>query len=186
MTRTFYSGGIFLQEAFTLLLTGLSGAGKTTIAEGIARRLRSHQIQFELLDGDVIRHEIGQMFGYSREERIKVSHILKLLAKTLNRNGISVIIAALTPYQEMRDNYRRELNNYIEAFIDCPLEVCIARDVKGLYKNYYEGRVNNVVGIDDVFEIPQTPDLVLRTSERLLDDCIDQVMDVIYQNKLRK
>ena len=157
-----------MDQAFTMLLTGLSGAGKSTIAVALAEKLRLAGKRVQVLDGDLVRNEIGHLFGYSREERLKVSQILRFSAKVLNRNGISVIIAAISPYQEMRDLYRRDVEHYIEVYVKCPLEVCIARDVKGLYKRALDGIEKNVIGIDEAFEIPKSPDVVVDTS--ILDD----------------
>jgi adenylylsulfate kinase len=168
---------ISLDKVFTMLLTGLSSAGKSTTAQALAERLKGENRLVQVLDGDIVRDEIGHLFGYSREERVKVSKILRFTAKMLNENGISVIIAAISPYQEMRDNYRREMKNYIEVYVKCPLEVCVDRDAKGLYKKALRGDVKNVIGIDEVFEIPSTPDVVLNTSESSTNECINQLWD---------
>ncbi|MDG0811896.1 adenylyl-sulfate kinase [Cohnella rhizosphaerae] len=164
-----------MEKAFTMLLTGLSGAGKTTTALGLQERLKQVNKRVEILDGDIVRDEIGHLFGYSREERLKVSKILRFTAKLLNKNGISVIIAAISPYQEMRDNYRQMMSDYVETFVKCPLEVCVERDVKGLYQKALRGDVKHVVGVDEVFEIPRSPDIVIDTSEMSLEDGVEKI-----------
>jgi len=164
-------------KPFTLLLTGLSGSGKSTLARSISSELIVRGIQVEVLDGDVVRDEIGHLFGYARDERLKVSKILRFMAKTLNRKGISVIIAAITPYKEMRANYRDEISDYIEVYVKCPIEVCIDRDVKGLYRKALRGDVKHVIGIDEAFEIPNEPEIVLDTSRYGENECFRMTME---------
>jgi adenylyl-sulfate kinase len=169
---------VFLSGAFTLLLTGLSCAGKSTLATVLSERLKNRDGRVQVLDGDIVRNEIGNLFGYSREERIKASTIVRFMAKTLNQNGIPVIIAAITPYQEMRDAYRRELkDDYVEVYVKCPLEVCIDRDVQGLYQRALRGDLKNFVGIDEAYEIPLIPDLTLETSTNSIETCVGQICE---------
>jgi adenylylsulfate kinase len=164
-----------MTKAFTMLLTGLSGAGKSTTAQTVAEQLKRNGHQVEVLDGDVVRDEIGHMFGYSREERLKVSNIHRFAAKMLNRHGITVVVAAISPYQEMRNHYRQEIENYVEVYIECSLEVCIERDTKGIYKKALRGEKKHVIGVDEVFEVPSTPDVVLNTSKSSPEQCMEQL-----------
>jgi adenylyl-sulfate kinase len=168
-----------LNKAFTMLLTGLSGAGKSTTALAVAGQLKKNGHQVEILDGDVVRDEIGHLFGYSREERLKVSKILRFTAKLLNRNGVTVVIAAISPYEEMRNNYRQEIKDYVEVYIECSLEVCIDRDTKGLYKKALRGDIKHVIGVDEVFEVPTSPNIVLNTSKNNPEQCIELLWQCI-------
>jgi adenylylsulfate kinase len=172
-----------MKKRFTMLLTGLSGAGKSTIAERLSMKLKDDGHRIEVLDGDIVRKEIGQLFGYSREERIKVSKILRFTAKLLNNNGISVIIAAISPYQEMREQYRREINDYIEVYVKCPLEVCVERDVKGIYKKALQGDLKNVIGVDEAFEIPKDPHVLVDSSECDVDSSVSKVWGILESNQ---
>jgi len=170
-----------LDKVFTMLLTGLSGAGKSTLAQALGEKLEQTNHPIQILDGDSVRDEIGSLFGYSREERIKVSKILKFMARTLNNNGISVVIAAISPYEEMRNNYRTEIVNYFETYVKCPLEVCIDRDVKGLYKKALRGDVKSVIGIDEVFEIPAKSDHIIDTSIYGINESINHLWHALKE-----
>ncbi len=172
-----------MADAFTMLLTGLSGAGKTTNAKMIVTELQNRGIQVELLDGDVVRDEIGNLFGYTREERNKVSKIHRFLAKMLNRNGISVIVAAISPYEEMRESYRNEIKNYVEVYVECPIEVCIERDVKGIYQKAIRGEMKHVIGIDESFEVPQNPDIVVNTSAATTEENMIQIIEALKEKQ---
>ncbi|WP_027087262.1 adenylyl-sulfate kinase [Cohnella panacarvi] len=172
-----------MSRAFTMLLTGLSGAGKSTTAQAVAEQLNMNGHRVEVLDGDVVRDEIGHLFGYSREERLKVSKILRFTAKMLNRNGVSVVIAAISPYQEMRNNYRQEIEDYVEVYVECSLEVCIDRDTKGLYKKALRGEMKHVIGVDEIFEVPSSPDVVLHTSKNTPDECMEQLWQWLRNKK---
>jgi adenylylsulfate kinase len=172
-----------MSKPFTMLLTGLSGAGKSTIAQTLSAQLRHTGHHVEVLDGDVVREEIGQLFGYSREERLKVSKILRFTAKLLNRNGISVIIAAISPYQEMRDQYRQEIEDYVEVYVKCPFEVCVERDVKGIYKKALRGDIKNVIGVDEPFEIPKNPHILVESSLYDVDEGIRKVWTWLESNQ---
>lgn len=169
-----------MNKPFTMLLTGLSGAGKSTIAQGLKEKMDNLGIMVQILDGDIIRSEIGQLFGYSREERNKMSKVIRTISKILNQNGISVIVATISPYQEMREMYRREISSYIEVYVECPLNVCMERDVKGLYKKALNGDIINMVGIDDVFEVPDQSDLIVNTSLYSREEVVKKIMDHIY------
>ncbi|MFC5528944.1 adenylyl-sulfate kinase [Cohnella yongneupensis] len=166
-----------MNNAMTIWLTGLSGAGKSTLALEINKILLEKGVKVEILDGDVVRNEIGHMFGYSREERMKMSKVIRFISKTLNKNNISVIVAAIAPFQEMRDLNRQEIDNYVEVYVNCPVDECIRRDTKGLYKKALQGEVRHVVGIDDVYEIPQSYDIELRTDQELIDESVRKLKE---------
>jgi adenylylsulfate kinase len=151
-------------ENHTIWLTGLSRSGKTTLAESIAAALASTGCHAEILDGVAVREELGDFFGYSREERMKVNRVLCAMAKMLARHGVTPIVTAITPYQESRDFNRRELSRYLEIYVDCPVEVCMSRDAQGLYGKAMRGDLKHFVGVDDPYEVPKTYDLRLHTS----------------------
>ncbi|MFW6029185.1 MAG: adenylyl-sulfate kinase [Halanaerobiales bacterium] len=157
-----------MDKAFTIWFTGISGSGKSTLSNEIKDFLikKGHKVQ--VLDGDVLRNDIGGMFGYTRNERCSAARVYRLLARLLNENGIYVIVAAIAPYKEIRRINREKLNNYIEIYVNCPLEECIRRDVKGLYKKALNGEEKNVVGIDEPFEKPSNYDIQVNTKQETI------------------
>jgi adenylylsulfate kinase len=153
------------QRGFTLWFTGLSGAGKTTISEIVEHELRERERQVEVLDGDIVRTNLSKGLTFSREDRnINVLRI-GFVANLLTRNGVGVIVSAISPYKEARDQVRRRIVDFVEVFVDAPLEVCAERDVKGLYKKAFAGEIEQFTGVSDPYEPPNAPDLVLKTDE---------------------
>jgi adenylylsulfate kinase len=151
---------------FTLWFTGLSGAGKTTIAEIVERQLRARLGRVEVLDGDIVRTNLSKGLGFSREDRD--TNILRIgfVADLLTRNGVGVIVSAISPFKEARDQVRRRIGeDFIEIFVDAPLEVCAERDVKGLYKKAFAGEISQFTGVSDPYEPPTAPELHIKTNE---------------------
>ena len=153
------------QRGFTLWFTGLSGAGKTTIAEIVEHELKERGRRVEVLDGDIVRTNLSKGLGFSREDRnINILRI-GFVANLLTRNGVAVIVSAISPYKEARDQVRRRIIDFVEVFVDVPLEVAAERDVKGLYKKAFAGEIEGFTGVSDPYEPPIAPDLVLKTDE---------------------
>jgi adenylylsulfate kinase len=153
------------QRGFTLWFTGLSGAGKTTIAEIVEHELKERGRRVEVLDGDIVRTNLSKGLGFSREDRnINVLRI-GFVANLLTRNGVAVLVSAISPYKEARDQVRRRIIDFVEVFVDVPLEVAAERDVKGLYKKAFAGEIEGFTGVSDPYEPPVAPDLVLKTAE---------------------
>ena len=153
------------QRGFTFWFTGLSGSGKTTISEIVEHELRERERQVEVLDGDIVRTNLSKGLTFSREDRnINVLRI-GFVANLLTRNGVGVIVSAISPYKEARDQVRRRIVDFVEVFVDAPLEVCAERDVKGLYKKAFAGEIEQFTGVSDPYEPPNAPDLVLKTDE---------------------
>ena len=153
-------------RGFTLWFTGLSGAGKTTIAEIVEKELRERFGQVEVLDGDIVRTNLSKGLGFSREDRD--ANILRIgfVADLLTRNGVGVIVSAISPFKEVRDQVRRNIGeDFVEVFVDAPLEVCAERDVKGLYEKAFAGEIEQFTGVSDPYEPPAAPELHIRTSE---------------------
>lgn len=147
---------------FTVWLTGLKGAGKGGIARRLAEELRRRGVRTELLSGGELRTNISQGLGFSREDRIANVRRLGYFAKLLARNGVAVVASSVSPYRETRDEVRRMAGRFLEVFVDCPLEVCEARDAAGLYRRARAGELGDVTGITDPYEPPLDPDLVVR------------------------
>jgi adenylylsulfate kinase len=153
-------------RGFTLWFTGLSGAGKTTISEIVERQLRERFGKVEVLDGDIVRTNLSKGLGFSREDRD--TNILRIgfVADLLTRNGVGVIVSAISPFKEARDQVRRQIGeDFIEVFVDAPVEVCAERDVKGLYKKAFAGEISQFTGVSDPYEPPAAPELHIKTDE---------------------
>src|SRR5918993_253606 len=153
------------ERGFTLWFTGLSGAGKTTIAEIVEHELRERNRRVEVLDGDIVRTNLSKGLGFGRDDRnINVLRI-GFVANLLTRNGVAVIVSAISPYKEARDQVRRRIVDFVEVFVDAPLEVCAERDVKGLYKKAFAGEIPQFTGVSDPYEPPVSPELHIKTDE---------------------
>lgn len=159
-----------------LWFTGLSGAGKTTIARGIERELKARNCLVEVLDGDEIRKHISKELGFTREDRDTNIRRIGFVANRLSRNGIVVIVAAISPYRTTRDEVRMMSENFIEVYVDAPLEVCEARDVKGLYAKARSGKIRNFTGIEDPYEPPINPEIICHTTKESIEKCINKVI----------
>jgi adenylylsulfate kinase len=153
-------------RGFTLWFTGLSGAGKTTISEIVEHDLRNRFRKIEVLDGDIVRTNLSKGLGFSREDRDTNVLRIGFVADLLTRNGVGVIVSAISPFKEVRDQVRRNIGkDFIEVFVDAPLEVCAKRDVKGLYKKAFAGEIEQFTGVSDPYEAPVAPELHIKTNE---------------------
>ncbi|WP_240040923.1 adenylyl-sulfate kinase [Paenibacillus ginsengarvi] len=146
-----------------LWFTGLSGAGKTTTAEYVLAGLRKRGRQVEMLDGDELRTTICKGLGFSREDRMENVKRIAYVAGLLSKHGVDVLVSAITPYAEMREHARKVLPRYVEIYVECPLEECERRDVKGLYAKARRGELQRFTGISDPYEIPLSPDITIST-----------------------
>ncbi|MGH9024953.1 MAG: adenylyl-sulfate kinase [Acidimicrobiia bacterium] len=154
-------------EGFCLWFTGLSGAGKSTIAEIVMADLRARGHRVELLDGDEIREHLSKGLGFSKEDRDTNIRRIGYVAWLLSRNGVVSITAAISPYREVRDEIREMIGDgFIEVHVDTPLEVCEERDVKGLYKKARAGEIGQFTGVSDPYEEPLNPEVSLATHDR--------------------
>jgi adenylyl-sulfate kinase len=151
------------QKGFTLWFTGLSGAGKTTLARLIETELRARGRRVEVLDGDVIRTNLSKGLGFSKEDRNTNIRRIGFVCNLLTRNDVVAIAAAISPYREVRDEVRRDIGSFIEVYVKCPVEVLAERDVKGLYKKALAGEINNFTGVDDPYEAPLAAEVVVET-----------------------
>ena len=165
-------------RGFTLWFTGLSGAGKTTIADIVEHELRVRFRRIEVLDGDIVRTNLSKGLGFSREDRDTNVLRIGFVADLLTRNGVGVIVSAISPFKEVRDRVRRNIGeDFIEVFVDAPLEVCAERDVKGLYKKAFSGEIQQFTGVSDPYEAPAAPDLVLKTEEETPEESARKVIE---------
>ncbi len=174
--------GAKYDRGFTLWFTGLSGAGKTTIAEIVERELRNRLGTVEVLDGDIVRTNLSKGLGFSREDRDTNVLRIGFVANLLTRNGVAVIVSAISPYKEARDMVRRDVGeDFIEIFVDAPLEVCAKRDVKGLYEKAFSGEIPAFTGVSDPYEPPAAPELHIKTNEEEPQESARRVISRLEQ-----
>jgi len=164
------------ERGFTLWFTGLSGAGKSTIAEAIAPVLRERGRKVEILDGDVVRTNLSKGLGFSKEDRD--TNILRIgfVAHLLSRNGVAVITAAISPYREIRDQNRELIGDFVEVFVKCPLDELVRRDVKGLYEKAIRGEIQNFTGVSDPYEEPLKPEVVVETDKESVEESVGKIL----------
>lgn len=175
-------------KGFVVWLTGLSGAGKSAIAERVYRKLSKQNWAVEMLDGDVLRNSISQGLGYSKKDRAIHLERVGLICEMLSRNRIGVVAALVSPYRQDRNKIRSRVGSFVEVYVDTPLSVCEGRDVKGLYRLARQGKIENFTGVSDSYEPPQAPELVLRgvLPKSQIDKLADQVIDYLKKNKYLK
>ena len=157
-------------------LTGLSSAGKSTIGEDLFDRLRLAGHKAEMLDGDIIRQRLCKDLGFTKQDRDENIRRIGFVAELLAKNGVIVIVAAVSPYRAARDEVRRRIANFVEVYVNAPLEVCEHRDVKGLYRKARAGDLHGFTGIDDPYEPPLQPEIECRTDLEPLEECVQRIL----------
>ena len=165
-----------MQKGFVLWLTGLPGSGKTTLAKILEEILRKKGLKLEVFDGDEVRKWLSPEAGFSREDRDRHIKRVAMISKLLSRNDIAVIVSLVSPYRDVRDFARNEIENFLEIWIKCSLETCIKRDPKGLYKKAQSGEIKDMTGVQDVYEEPHNPELIIDTDNKSVDECIDMLI----------
>ena len=147
----------------TIWFTGLPSCGKSTIADALADRLHINGYKPQRLDGDIIRQNLWKELGFSKEDRDENIRRVAFLADLLTRNGIITVNSFISQYREMRGYARKTIGNFVEVYVKCPVDVCIQRDTRGLYKKALAGEISNFTGISDPYEEPLNPEVVLKT-----------------------
>ena len=163
-------------RGFTIWFTGLSGSGKSTLSEIIERRLQEYGRNVEILDGDMVRTHLSKGLGFSRQDRDTNIQRIAFVASLLTRNGVVCISAAIAPYREARAWAREEIRDFVEVYVKCPIEVCRQRDVKGLYKLVDEGKIRNFTGVDDPYEEPEHPEVVVETDKETPAESVARIV----------
>jgi adenylylsulfate kinase len=164
------------ERGAVLWFTGLSGAGKSTLAEALEPKLRAEGKKVESLDGDVVRTHLSKGLGFSREDRDLNIARIAFVAHLLQRNGVIVLVSAISPYRNTRDDARKLIGDFVEIHVAPPLEECIKRDVKGLYQKAIAGEIKQFTGISDPYEAPLSPELTIDTSTVSVDDGINRIL----------
>lgn len=162
-------------KGFTIWFTGLSGAGKSTLSEAIEEHLKAHGRNVEILDGDIVRTHLSKGLGFSKEDRDTNIKRIAFVCGLLTRNGVACISAAISPYRETRAWAREHIGNFVEVFVKCPIDVCRQRDVKGLYKLADEGKIKGFTGVDDPYEEPDHPELVVETDKETIQESVARI-----------
>jgi adenylyl-sulfate kinase len=165
------------QKGFTVWFTGLSGAGKTTIADAIEPILRERGItKLEKLDGDVVRTHLSKGLGFSKEDRDTNIRRIGWVAEVLTRNGVCVLASAISPYKEIRDEVKANIGNFVEVYVECSIEELTRRDVKGLYEKAIKGEIANFTGVSDPYEAPENPTVKVNSEHEDLDESVAKVL----------
>lgn len=165
------------QIGFTAWFTGIPCSGKTTIADRVAEILREKGYKVERLDGDIVRKGLTSDLGFSKEDRDENIKRVTFVAKLLTRNGVAVLATFVSPYRERRAKTRQEIGSFVEVYTRCPVEVCMERDVKGMYEKALAGEIKNFTGVDDPYEEPENPELILDTDKESIDECAQRVLE---------
>src|SRR5437667_4340251 len=170
-----------MKTGFTLWFTGMSGAGKSTIANTIAPRLKALGKQVEILDGDVVRTNLSKGLGFSREDRD--TNILRIgfVANLLTRNGVATIVSAVSPYRDARGQCRAAIKDFVEVFVHATVDECAKRDVKGLYEKARAGKIKGFTGVDDPYEEPQSPEIYIDTMVEQPDGSLQKILNSLVE-----
>jgi adenylylsulfate kinase len=163
-------------QGVTLWFTGLSGSGKTTIAKAVAHELRVRHCKLEMLDGDIVRTNLSKGLSFSKEDRDINVRRIGFVANLLSRNGVVAITATISPYRAIRGEIREMTANFMEVYVNAPLEICESRDVKGLYAKARSGELKHFTGIDDPYEEPLNPEVVCYTAQESIEESVIKVI----------
>jgi adenylyl-sulfate kinase len=167
-------------RGITIWFTGLSGAGKTTIARAVCAGLLARGILVKLLDADELRKQLNRDLGFSKEDRDENIRRIGFAAYLLTRQGVAAVVAAISPYRAVREEVRRSIGNFLEVYVNAPLSVCERRDPKGLYKKARAGEICGFTGVDDPYEPPPSPDIQIDTDQENLEASTDKVVAAVF------
>ncbi|HET6752091.1 MAG TPA: adenylyl-sulfate kinase [Actinomycetes bacterium] len=169
---------------FVVWLTGLSGAGKSTVAAKLAPTLAERGHRVELLDGDEVRTNLCQGLGFSRADRDTNVARIGYVAGTLAKHGVAVLVAAISPYRQARDQVRAQVDHFVEVHAAAPVATCAERDPKGLYAKALSGEIQHFTGVSDPYEPPLAPEVTLHTEAQTVDESVHQVIAWLQANGL--
>jgi adenylyl-sulfate kinase len=169
------------EGGFTVWFTGLSGSGKSTLAELLVDVLEARGHRYELLDGDVVRTHLSKGLGFSKEDRD--TNILRIgwVAERMTYHGAAVLVSAISPYRDIREQVRARIPRFVEVFVSCPVEVCAQRDVKGLYEKAFRGEITGFTGVDDPYEPPTDPEVIVETDRMTPEECVERIVATLEE-----
>ncbi len=147
------------------------------MADRVAEMLKMRGLRVERLDGDIVRQNLTRDLGYSKKDRDENIRRVTFVAKLLTRNGVAVLTSFISPYRELREHARKEIGNFIEVYVKCPVEVCMKRDVKGMYQRALRGEIKEFTGVSDPYEEPLEPEIILETDKETLEECAAKVIE---------
>jgi adenylylsulfate kinase len=168
-------------HGFTIWFTGLPCCGKTTIADQVALVLKNKNYTIEQLDGDIIRQGVTSDLGFSKKDRDENIQRVTSIAKKLTQKNVVVLASFVSPYRKQRRNARKEIKQFIEVYVRCPVEICMQRDVKGMYQKALEGKIKHFTGVDDPYEEPEHPELILDTDTESVEESVGKVLKKIEE-----
>lgn len=168
-------------RACTIWFTGLPSSGKSTLSLILEKELKKRGKNVEVLDGDVVRTNLSKGLGFSKEDRDTNIKRIGFVCHLLSRNGTFAISAAISPYRNVRDEVRDMIGDFVEVFVDCPLDECIHRDVKGLYKKALAGEISSFTGVSDPYEEPLNPELVVYTDKEEPEESVRKIIDKLEE-----
>ena len=175
-----------MSEGFVVWFTGVFGAGKSTAAHALADRLRAQRSSVEVLDGDVVRTWLSKGLGFSKEDRDENVRRIGFVCELLARNGVAVIVAAISPYRDARQEVRNRIGTFAEVFMTCPLSVLQLRDPKGLYRQALAGNLPHFTGVSDPYEPPLAPEIQIDSSLEDLEHGVERVWGKLIEMGLVK
>lgn len=163
-------------SGFTVWFTGLPSSGKSTLAKVLRGEIEKKDKHVEILDGDEVRLRLSKGLGFSKEDRDENIRRISYVAKVITRCGAVAITCAISPYKDIRLEARNEIENFVEVFVDCDIEECIRRDVKGLYKKALSGEIKNFTGISDPYEKPESPEITVNSSTETIEQSVKKIV----------
>lgn len=177
-----------VHKGFTLWFTGLSGSGKSTLTHRLEQEFRARGYRVEVLDGDVVRTNLSRGLGFEKEDRDINIRRIGFVCDLLSRNGVIAVSAAISPYQDIRDECRALVEShgaaFVEVFTKCSLAQLVARDTKGLYKKALAGEIQHFTGVSDPYEEPERPELLIETDKTSIDDAVQSVLRYLEEREL--
>lgn len=168
-------------QGFTIWFTGLPCCGKTTIANRVADILKKKNYLVEQLDGDLIRQNFSSDLSFSKKDRDENIRRATFLAKMLSRNNVVVLASFVSPYGKQRRKARKEIKKFVEVYVRCPVKICMKRDVKGMYQKALEGKIQHFTGVDDPYEEPEHPELIVDTDIESVEESVGKVLQKIEE-----
>ena len=170
-----------MKKGVTVWFTGLPCSGKTTIADRVAKIIRDEGYRVERLDGDTVRKGLTSDLGFSKEDRDENIKRVTFVSKLLTRNGVIVLATFVSPYKERRNLSRKEIGDFVEVYCKCPLEECMRRDIKGMYKKALAGEIKDFTGINDPYEEPLNPELILDTDKETVEESANKILQKLVE-----